>query len=171
MLRLNTGRLPYYTCTYIVNCALHEHKERYMYVYVKLVSWNYNFSSDEEGSLSITAEKRTHPESQAVSTGSTNQQRRPQRRPQLWKRKPMKKEEEEGEEGREEVGLEEEREESRDNEYEDEDFGKWICIGVVLHNTQYGVTTRIHLTTITTYSLITSQRRYEIIALPHDICT
>ena len=78
------------------------------------------FSSDEEGSLSITAEKRSYPESRASLAGSTGQQRRPQRRPQLWKRKPVKEEEEEEEEGREEG------EESRDNEYEDEDFGKCV---------------------------------------------
>ena len=63
--------------------------------------------------MSITADKRVHPESQAAST------RRPQRRPQLWKRKPVKEEEERGEG----VELEQEGEESRDKEYEDEDFG------------------------------------------------
>ena len=81
-----------------------------------------DFSSDEEGGLSITADERTHPESRA---SSASQQKRPQRRPQLWKRKPVKKEGEEGgEEEEEEVGLEEEGEEPRDNDYEDEDFGK-----------------------------------------------
>ena len=84
-----------------------------------------DFSSDEEGGLSITADKRSHPDSQA---GSTGQARRPQRRPQLWKRKPVKKEEEEGEERGEEVGLEGEGEESRDNDYEDEDFGKCLYV-------------------------------------------
>ena len=64
--------------------------------------------------MSITANKRVHPESQAAST------RRPQRRPQLWKRKPVKEEEERGEG----VELEQEGEESRDKGYEDEDFGK-----------------------------------------------
>ena len=88
-----------------------------------------DFSSDEEGGLSITADKRSHPDSQA---GSTSQARRSQRRTQLWKIKPVKEEEEEEEEEEEreergeEVGLEGEGEESRDNDCEDEDFGRCV---------------------------------------------
>ena len=94
-----------------------------------------DFSSDEEGSLSITADKRSHPDSQA---GSAGQARRPQRRPQLWKRKPVKKEEEEGEERGAEVGLEGDGEESRDNDYEDEDFGKCLCtVTCTAHHNKY----------------------------------
>ena len=94
-----------------------------------------DFSSDEEGSLSITADKRSHPDSQA---GSTSQARRSQRRTQLWKIKPVKEEEEEREERGEEVGLEGEGEESRDNDYEDEDFGKCPCtVTCTAHHNKY----------------------------------
>ena len=81
-------------------------------------------SSDEEGGLSITAERRSHPDSGATSSGSmAHRPRQPPRRPQLWKREPAEREMSEDSEGSEE----EEEEQLKDKEYEDEDYGEFLA--------------------------------------------